>query len=139
MRQGHECTVVTSAAHSSGDPDPYDVDGVRVLPLEAADADLERPWRGGGTLRGALREERPDVVHVLHPMHFPHVFTEASAKGIPLIAHVPDFFYACARITMVQSGGSLCSSPEGGERCVSTCGVGAARQRLAWEIGRAHV
>jgi glycosyltransferase involved in cell wall biosynthesis len=131
-RLGHECTVVTSAAHSSGDTTPYEIDSVRVRPLVATDSDLERPWRGDGVLRRPLAEEGPDVVHVLHPMHFPHAFTEASAAGIPLIAHVPDFFYPCARITMVRSGGTLCSSPEGGERCISTCGIAPGRERLAW-------
>jgi glycosyltransferase involved in cell wall biosynthesis len=83
-------------------------------------------------LYGALIEESSDVVHVLHSLHFPHAFTEARAAGIPLLAHIPDFFYPCARITMVQSGGALCSSPEAGERCVSTCGIAPARRRLAW-------
>lgn len=95
-------------------------------------ADLQRPWRGGAALRATLHSERPDVVHVMHPMHFPHVFSEASAGGIPVVAQVPDFFYPCARITMVRSGGSLCLSPEAGEACSSICGIVAARQRLAW-------
>ncbi len=103
-----------------------------MRPLAATGSDLERPWRGGGVVRSALAQARPDVVHVMHPMHFPHVFTEATAAGVPLVAHVPDFFYPCARITMVQSGGALCYSPEVGERCVSTCGIAPARQRLAW-------
>ena len=122
--------MVTSAAHSSGDSTPYEFESIRVRPLLAPDPDLERPWRGGGVLRRALAEERPDVVHVMHPMHFPHVFTEAAA--VPVVAHVPDFFYPCARITMVQRGGALCFSPEAGERCASTCGIVPARQRLAW-------
>ena len=124
--------MVTSASHSSGDSTPYEFDSVRVRPLPTTDSDLERPWRGGGVVRRALAEERPDIVHVMHPMRFPHVFTEAPAAGIPLVAHVPDFFYPCARITMVQSGGALCYSPEAGERCASTCGIAPARQRLAW-------
>jgi glycosyltransferase involved in cell wall biosynthesis len=65
-------------------------------------------------------------------MRFPHVFGEASTAGIPVVAHIADFFFPCARITMVQAGGSLCSSPEGGERCVTTCGIARARERLAW-------
>jgi glycosyltransferase involved in cell wall biosynthesis len=133
-RLGHECTVVTSAAHSSGDLDPYLVESVRVRPLEALEADLTlRPWLGGGAVLGrTIREERPDVVHVLHPMRFPKVFSEASAAGVPVLAHISDFFYPCARITMVQRDGSLCSSPEGGDRCVSACAIASARERLAW-------
>jgi glycosyltransferase involved in cell wall biosynthesis len=65
-------------------------------------------------------------------MRFPKVFAEASAAGVPVLAHVPDFFYPCARITMVQRDGSLCRSPEGGDCCVSECGIGPARERLAW-------
>jgi glycosyltransferase involved in cell wall biosynthesis len=126
--------VLTSAPHSSGNSSPYIVDAVRVRPLEAVEADLtRRPWLGGGAMLGrTIREERPDVVHVLHPMRFPKVFAEASAAGIPVVAHVPDFFYPCARITMVQRDGSLCSTPEGGDRCVSACGIAPARERLTW-------
>lgn len=124
--------MVTSAEHSSGDATPYEFASVDVRPLAVTDSDLERPWRGGGVLRRTLAEERPDVVHVLHPMHFPHACTEVPAAGIPLVAHVPDFFYPCARITMVRSGGALCTSPEAGERCISTCGIAPGRERLAW-------
>jgi glycosyltransferase involved in cell wall biosynthesis len=124
--------VLTSALHSSGDTTPYEIDSVRVRPTLAPDSDLERPWRGRGVARRALKEEHPDVVHVLHPMRFPHVFAEASAAGIPVVVHVPDFFYPCARITMVQSSGALCGSPEAGERCVSACGIAPARERLVW-------
>jgi len=133
-RLGHECAVLTSASHSSGNSEPYMVNTVRVRPLETGGADLaRRPWLGGGAVLGrAIREERPDVVHVLHPMRFPKVFAEASAAGIPLIAHVPDFFYPCARITMVQRDGSLCGSPEGGDCCISACGIAPARERLTW-------
>jgi glycosyltransferase involved in cell wall biosynthesis/predicted O-methyltransferase YrrM len=133
-RLGHECTVLTSASHSSGDSQPYIVDTVHVRPLEAVDANFtRRPWLGGGaTLQQVLRENRPDLVHVMHPMRFPKVFAEACRSGIPLIAHVPDFFYPCARITMVQRDGSLCSSPEEGDRCISACGIALAHQRLTW-------
>jgi glycosyltransferase involved in cell wall biosynthesis len=127
--------VVTSASHSSGELGPYLVESVRVRPLEALEAaDLTlRPWLGGGAVLGrAIREERPDVVHVLHSMRFPKVFAEASAAGIPVVAHVPDFFYPCARITMVQRDGSLCSSPERGDRCIPACGIAPARERLSW-------
>lgn len=79
-----------------------------------------------------LRDECPDIVHVMHPMRFPQVFAAAAAAGVPLVAHVADFFYPCARITMVRRDGSLCSSPEEGDRCLSACGFAAARERLEW-------
>ncbi len=103
-----------------------------MRPVEVADTEVERPWRGSGVLRRILQEEQPDLVHVMHPMRFPHVFIEAGAAAIPAVAHVPDFFYACARITMVRADGSLCDSPEDGERCVATCGIASGRERLAW-------
>jgi glycosyltransferase involved in cell wall biosynthesis len=134
VRSGHECTVLTSSAHSSDDTTPYEVDGVRVRPLEAIEADLvRRPWLGGAAaLDHALGDERPDVVHVMHPMRLPKVFSAASAAGIPLVAHVPDFFYPCARITMIRRDGVLCDSPEEGNRCSSVCAIAPATQRLAW-------
>ena len=109
------------------------MDGVRVRPLEAPAEDLAQPWHDQSvTLGHALAKERPDVVHVMHPMRFPHVFAEAAAAQIPLVAHVPDFYYPCARITMVQTGGALCTSPEEGERCVSACAVEPGLSRFAW-------
>jgi glycosyltransferase involved in cell wall biosynthesis len=79
-----------------------------------------------------LEEERADLVHVMQPMRLPQAFGEAMRLGIPVVAHVPDFGYPCARITMVRPDGILCRSPEEGAACAAACTIPRAGQRLEW-------
>jgi len=135
-RMGHECVVVTSADHSSGGTTPYAVDGARVRPVEAPAADLARPWLHDRKLaprvHRVLDEERVELVHVMQPMRLPQAFAEALRLGIPVVAHVPDFGYPCARITMARRDGTLCRSPEEGAACAAACNISGAGQRLEW-------
>jgi glycosyltransferase involved in cell wall biosynthesis len=135
-RMGHECVVVTPAEHSSGTTGPYAVDGTHVRPLEAPRADLARPWihdrKLGPRVRRVLEEERIELVHVMQPMRLPQSFAEALALGVPVVAHVADFGYPCARITMRRRDGTLCRSPEEGAACAAACGIRGAGERLEW-------
>ena len=120
---GHECVVVAPADRSSGGTTAYAVDGARVRPVAAPRADLARPWlpaprAGGGELGRVLDEERVEVVHVMHPMRLPYAFAESERRRLPVVAHLPDFTYLCARINMLRLDGTLCPGAEGGNACV---------------------
>lgn len=135
-RMGHDCIVVTSADHSSGSAIPYACSRVWVRPLKLASVDVTRPWRQDveAELRigEILDEERVEVVHVMHPLRIPHVFGEAERRRLPVVAHLADFFYICARINMLRVDGSLCTGAQDGEACVSVCNVASGVERLAW-------
>jgi glycosyltransferase involved in cell wall biosynthesis len=136
---GHECVVVTPADRSSGGTAPYAVEGVRVRPAVVARAELERPWltapRDGGDLARILREEGSELVHLMHPMRFPHAFGVAGGGGLPVVAHVPDFAYLCARVNMLRLDGTRCPSAEDGRACSDVCRIRPAQRRLAWGRG----
>ena len=135
-RMGHRALIVTAAEHSSGSTEPYAVGGVAVRPVEALFTDLARPWlQPAGIRRDLARlfdDERIELVHVLQPMRLPQAFDAAESRRIPTIAHVADFGYLCARINLIRSDGTLCTTAAGGDACAGVCGIPSAPQRLRW-------
>jgi glycosyltransferase involved in cell wall biosynthesis len=135
-KMGHQCVVVTSADHANGGSDRYLYGGAIVRTVSAGEIDLARPWaqdpRAGGELGRILDEERPDIVHVMQPMRLPQAFDEAERRRIPVVAHVADFGYLCARLNLLRIDGSLCPGADGGRACVSACGIESGPERVAW-------
>jgi glycosyltransferase involved in cell wall biosynthesis len=135
-RMGHSCVVVTSAEHSSGGTDPYFVDGALVRPVETLRTDLARPWQQPKPVRRALGrvldEEGTEVLHVLQPMRLAAAFDEAARLRLPVVAHIADFTYLCARVNLLRADGSLCTTAAGGKACAEVCGILDARTRLRW-------
>jgi glycosyltransferase involved in cell wall biosynthesis len=135
-KMGHQCVVVTSADHADGGSDRYLYGGVIVRTVSAGETDLARPWaqdpRAGRELGRILDEERPDIVHVMHPMRLPQAFDEAERRRIPVIAHLADFGYVCARLNLLRVDGSLCPGADNGHACVSACGIESGGERVAW-------
>src|SRR3954469_2296244 len=135
QRRGHRCMVVTPARSSSGDATPYEWEGVRVRPVKARRADPAQPWRDdpklARRLEEVLAEEGAELVHVMQPMRLPQAFAAAAALGLPCVAHVADFFYACPRIVLVRRDGSQCPTADAGRACVRACGIGPGPERFA--------
>jgi glycosyltransferase involved in cell wall biosynthesis len=135
-KMGHRCVVVTSSDHANGRSDRYLYGGTIVRTVSAGETDLARPWaqdpRAGRELGRILDEERPDVVHVMHPMRLPQAFDEAEKRRIPVVAHVADFGYLCARLNLLRVDASLCPGADNGRACVSACGIESGRERVAW-------
>lgn len=135
-RMGHDCVVVTSEAHSDGGRQPYSYAGAWVRTVAAGETDLERPWlqdrRVVGHLTELFREERIDVVHVMHPMRLPQAFEAGERLDLPVVAHLPDFGYFCARLNLLRLDGSRCPSASLGAACVSACRVESGPERVAW-------
>ncbi|HXH88707.1 MAG TPA: glycosyltransferase [Gaiellaceae bacterium] len=131
---GHDAIVITSAGHSARSPAPYSYDGTWVVPIQVAPVDPARPWAhaGGSELGATLDREGIDIVHVMQPMRLPGIFDEASRRGLPLIAHAPDFFYPCSRVTMVRVDESICPDAELGNACVAACGIATGHDRFEW-------
>ena len=135
-RMGHEAIVVTPAEHSNGGVSSYAYDGAWVRTVAAGDADLARPWlqdrRVVDRLVEVLREERSEIVHVMHPLRLPQAFKAAERLTLPVVAHIADFFYLCARVNLLRPDGSRCPSAANGAACVSDCFISAGGERYAW-------
>jgi glycosyltransferase involved in cell wall biosynthesis len=135
-KMGHECIVITSADHSNGGGDRYVHAGLVVRAVAAGETDLAKPWaqdpRAARALGAILDEERPDIVHVMHPMRLPQVFGEAESRRIHVVVHVADFGYLCARLNLLRVDANLCDGSDEGRMCVSACGISAGRERVAW-------
>jgi glycosyltransferase involved in cell wall biosynthesis len=136
QRMGHELVVITSGPHSSGDTQPYVFGGVRVVPVETVRTDLARPWlydrRVGPAVGRALDEAKADLVHVMSPVRVSQAFEQARLRGLPVVAHVPDFGYFCSRIQLVRPGGELCPGADDGRACIDACGITAGPERVEW-------
>ncbi len=70
-----------------------------------------------------LRDERPDVMHVAHPMRLSAAITAARNVSIPVVLTITDFWLLCVRGRFFKPDYSLCNSAEEGRKCVSQCGV----------------
>ncbi len=68
-----------------------------------------------------IDREKPDVVHVGHSMRMGELVKVLPLLKIPYIVTLTDFFLMCPKYTLVSSGGTLCSGPEGGRACKTLC------------------
>ena len=130
-RRDHAVTVFartadTAAAEFSVQQDAPDTDGVRVVRVvnnlsHASHFRLEydHPFLDE-TLHGVLTDSRPDVVHVQHVIHLSGSVLRTSAQlGYPVVLSLHDFFFACARIHLVDNHSRMCPGPDRGERCIA--------------------
>ena len=138
--RGAECVVLTAARASSGSEAPYTWSGVRVRPVKARRPDPARPWRADPPLARRLEDvlaaEEVDVVHVMHPMRLPQALPAARQLGLPVVAHIPDFFYLCPRIILVRRDGSQCPTAEEGRACAAACRIRPGPQRFAASVAQ---
>ena len=91
-----------------------------------------------------LTDSRPDVVHVQHVIHLSgSVFRIAAQLGYPVVLSLHDFFFACARIHLVDNHRRLCPGPDRGERCVacleSVTSADETRRRFAYFEDLLHI
>jgi len=68
----------------------------------------------------------------MHAMRLPQAFEAAARLELPIVAHVPDLAYVCARVNMLRPSGELCSSAEDGRACVQSCGIRTGPDRVEW-------
>jgi len=69
-----------------------------------------------------LEQEKPDLVHVAHPMRVGEFIKGILARGIPYIITLTDFFLICPKVILLTSKETLCDGPQGGNECKKMCG-----------------
>ncbi len=71
--------------------------------------------------RFVLQKEKPDLLHVAHPMRVPEFIAAAKEMKIPYMLTLTDFFFLCPKSNLMTSSDTLCLGPEGGETCKAQC------------------
>ncbi|MFO0985211.1 MAG: hypothetical protein U1E76_26360 [Planctomycetota bacterium] len=62
--------------------------------------------------RRALASEQPDLVHFFHLRYLgAGLLDVVRVARIPHLAHLMDFWFLCAQVTLLKSDGSLCGGP----------------------------
>ena len=119
---GHDPLVVTYVESATIDP-PHtlrvSVDGLPVIEIHANYSQAVRPGRDeyanlqlGDLLEAVLRDERPDLVHVVHAMKLSADGMHRCEKlGIPMVVTLCDFWFICPRHTLLRQDGQCCTGP----------------------------
>ena len=82
------------------------------------------------TFRQVLRDCQADIVHFQHVVHLSAgLIPFVSDLGYPTILSLPDFFFACHLVHLVDRTDRPCPGPQQGKRCVPCLrGVASAKE-----------
>ena len=82
------------------------------------------------TFRQVLRDCQADIVHFQHVVHLSAgLIPLVSDLGYPTILSLPDFFFACHLVYLVDRTDRPCPGPQQGKRCVPCLrGVASAKE-----------
>ncbi|MFC5530675.1 glycosyltransferase family 4 protein [Cohnella yongneupensis] len=115
----HEGVPVVAYRHKQFDPAlKFDV-GDRGLSLFA---------------RKVLRAEKPDLVHVGHPMRTMAFMQACKQLRIKYVVTLTDFWFICPKGIMLRNDKSLCGGPGDGGNCLNYCQIPNVQQRLQSHI-----
>jgi glycosyltransferase involved in cell wall biosynthesis len=133
QRDGHPVHVVTytyqerdTRKHGDLLVREYSYRGIPVTSVRHAKIpiDINTAWSGPAIAEFAndvLGKNKPDMVHLAHPMRLGG-FAEAAEKiGIPYILTLTDFWTICPKINLETSSGKLCAGPQRGDECSRSC------------------
>jgi len=68
-----------------------------------------------------IAEEKPDVVHVGHPMRTAEFIQACMQLQVPYIMTLTDFWLICPKVILITSANGLCTGPDGARACESSC------------------
>lgn len=104
----------------------FNYEGIRVIALrhKRAPKNLDISL-GDGSMNDIakylLSTEKPDIVHIGHPMRVNEIAIVAKSFNIPYIITLTDFWMLCPKTILIDSGGNLCSGPSEGKVCAQYC------------------
>jgi glycosyltransferase involved in cell wall biosynthesis len=133
QKDGHAVHVVTytfqeQLGKKQGDllVREYSYRGIPVTAVRSVKLpmNINTAWNSGALATFAqqlLNEQKPDLLHIAHPMRLGGFAGEAERMGIPYVVTLTDFWTICPKITLQTSSGDLCAGPKGGEECSRWC------------------
>ena len=68
-----------------------------------------------------LSTEKPDIIHIGHPMRVNELAIVAKSLNIPYIITLTDFWMLCPKGILIDTDGKLCIGPNGGRACIQSC------------------
>lgn len=68
-----------------------------------------------------LSTEKPDILHIGHPMRVNELATATKSFNIPYVITLTDFWMLCPKVILVDSENNLCSGPCEGKICAQDC------------------
>jgi glycosyltransferase involved in cell wall biosynthesis len=105
----------------------YTYEGVQVICTRHREIPIDQGYRVSDDIvediADILREEKPDIIHIAHPMRLSAVVSAAKQLGFPVVLTITDFWLLCARGRLFKPDYSLCNSSESGKKCRLQCNV----------------
>ncbi len=137
--RGHQVSYVFSGRHYPGLTRPRlkrwtTQDG--ILMHELIGSPLQSHWEAGtryperdlaepageAAFTAAVREARPDVVHIQELARLPSsVIEQAKALGLPVVMTLHDYKPVCAAVRLLDADGQRCLKHEVGADCARNC------------------
>ncbi len=140
QKYGHKVRVLTYGSYENSFYDPriynqrmgdivlaqFTYKGIPILALrhKKIPGDIHQVLDEGDlakVARDLVNREKPDVVHVGHPMRVGELVKVLKPLNIPYVVTLTDFFLACPKIYLFTSKNTLCDGPEGGIACGNLC------------------
>jgi glycosyltransferase involved in cell wall biosynthesis len=72
-------------------------------------------------LKEIMQVEKPDILHVGHPMRMTDFIKIAIKLDIPYVITLTDFWLMCPKYILFNSINQLCEGPENGQNCKKYC------------------
>ena len=68
-----------------------------------------------------IKDEKPDILHVGHPMRTGEIIFAAKELNIKYILTLTDFWLICPKYILINSDNKLCDGPKNGSQCKIHC------------------
>lgn len=130
LERGHQVTIL------AGDPEHRRPPGKLGDMVQPQPRTLHYPSRGWMAVQGLapaelcslLRQEQPDVVHMVNPAHVGIGMVQAAADmGIPSVATIVDFWWLCPKHTLLRPDGRICDGQVTWRTCLRCIAGGDTR------------
>ncbi|WP_216828239.1 glycosyltransferase [Alkalihalobacterium elongatum] len=146
---GHQVKVITYSLEDIGSFDrnlddillkEYTIKGVPVIAVrhKKYPNELHSLLKDEGLFNAAkclLEKEKPDIIHVGHPMRITEFINAAISLKIPYLITLTDYHFICPKTIMLKNDGNLCSGSENGEYCINSCGYSEQFVKRRQEVG----